>query len=551
MEAMILPYSAGTTLRPLFEDTPVESEQALRALSEIHATDERAILHRNIEELVQTGEDIARVIIISDLQATSLDQVANRAALPIATVIDVGEEIRSNSALIEVRSEPPVHLRGRPTRLRIVAQHWGESEEPQRAPVAVDLPEGEIGASIELVDGQESFTSVQFTPVIAGPLMVPLSLPRDRMPADDRRCFATLVRDRLRVGIVGDRDSARFVRAALSPYPPGDARSIVELISIDTPGDLPTRRLDAIVVTSPGAVDDALAEALATAGERGTGILMYAAEPPGEAITEALGMSGGIRFGASRSPEEGASIAVMETARPPLAAFAEPGAGDLTAVRFREMPDLQVDARGPVAVLARFDDGTPVMMESAMGTGRTLLFATSPDDSFSDLVRRPEFVPLTHRLVTYIAAGTEPAVIPAPPGERVVVELPPHYEVERVIGPDGEQIPYEVADNCLTFIPRRRGGYRITTAEEDVAMLAVNLDPDEADPTRLTHEEARHRFAASATEIVAWDDVREFIVGLGPGERDISTLFAFIALLVLAVEAVQSLQPDGSTKKDE
>ena len=132
-----------------------------------------------------------------------------------------------------------------------------------------------------------------------------------------------------------------------------------------------------------------------------------------------------------------------------------------------------------------------------------------------------------------------------------MVELPPHYEVERVIGPDGEQIPYEVADNCLTFIPRRRGGYRITTAEEDVAMLAVNLDPDEADPTRLTHEEARHRFAASATEIVAWDDVREFIVGLGPGERDISTLFAFIALLVLAVEAVQSLQPDGSTKKDE
>lgn len=545
--ARILPARAGTSLRPLLGRESVDMSEAQAALAAIGRTDERARIATCLEQLAAMDEEFARVFVITDLQATSLERISAPATALRVSLIDVGDDIAGNAALVDVRSDRPVHLRRRAIDLQVTARSWGDRD--GRIPVTAELLEGDVSAGVDLEPGTDSIAALQFTPQTPGPLVTTLRLPPDDMPADDRRIVAAMVRDRLRVGMVGSRATTRFIHAALNPYPEGDARSIVAVSAIESSRDVTVGEFDAIVVTSPGAVGADLADTLAAAAREGTGVLVYSEEAPDASLLESLGLEG-VRFEGLRTPQDGARLVEMETARPPLAEFADPGAGDLSAPTFREVRDIVVNGDGAPAVLARLDDGTPLLVEGAVGAGRTLLLAASPDASMSDLVRMPEFVPLMHRLVTYLAAGVEPAILDASPGETVVVELPRGHTDARPVGPGGDEIAHEIAEGCLSFVTGRVGAFRIVDAGEDIAVLAVNLDPAEADPARLNHVEARNRLSPLRAEVVAWDHLDDFLETIGPEEADISVLFAFLALLVLAIEAVQSLQPDSSSSRN-
>ena len=59
-------------------------------------------------------------------------------------------------------------------------------------------------------------------------------------------------------------------------------------------------------------------------------------------------------------------------------------------------------------VLARFDGGAPAVLEKRLGAGRVLLWASTLDQTWTDLPMKPVFLPFVHRAATYLAAYVPP-----------------------------------------------------------------------------------------------------------------------------------------------
>ncbi|MGM0494573.1 MAG: BatA domain-containing protein [Armatimonadota bacterium] len=516
--------------------TPSEAANAIAGASR---SDRRARLGDDLSSLLRSHRNISRVFLLTDAQATSLSTLPE--SIPSRTrpiVVDAGVDVPGNSGLDDLRSDSPVHLRQRRADLLVTARSFGETA--GRVPVTVEVEGQELVAGIDLLPDARTRASVEIVPRAAGVLTAVASLPEDAVKADDRRVFATVVRERLRVAVIGEEDRTRFIDAALAPYPAGDPRSPVELVSEDelVGGAAP----DAVIVA--GAMLGEEAEGLLRdLAEGGTGVMFFAESA--QAVTEAPGLHG-VTVGEAVRREPPLALAELAITRAPLAEFAEPGAGDLSAARFTSVPDVRISDHASAVVLARYDDGTPALLEGAFGRGRTLLFATSPDDAWSDLVRMPEFVPLMHRLVLHLSAGGAPTILAAPPGEATIADLPDDVGDLHAVGPDGDLLPVEQADGAWRFTARSVGVHRLQSQGEDIAAFAVNLNRAESEPARLSHDEVRRWLRSPRAEVVGVDDLPGLLERLGPGAADLSSLIALLALLIVAVESVQSLRPRGS-----
>ncbi len=536
---------------------------AERMIASATLSDRRARLGDDVAATLDGDRPIARVFVATDLQASSLGALppsADRQARAI--VLDAGGEIGGNSAVTRVEASSPVLTRGRPLELLVRARTWGEGQ--GRVPLTVECAGESATAGIDLLPDARSVASVEAPAPEAGLLTCAARLPADAMPGDDERVFAALVRERLRVAVIGPERETRFIEAALDPWPAGDPRSAVEVVRPDALSG--ESDLDAVIFASGDATDAELAALRALTG-RGTGVMLYATASP--AMLDAVGL-GGVTLGDALRREDGAALAEMTTDRGPLAGFADPGAGDLTAGRFTTLPRVTIGDDADVSVLARYDDGMPALIEGADGRARTLLFATSPDDGWGDLVRIPEFVPLMHRLAMHLAAGTEPAILAGAPGEPTVGAVPafagPGSSLSVVAVPSSVGRASEPAvaavssfvgrasspsvvtgDDDWQFVAPERGVYALRSGEEEIAACAVNLDAAESDPARLTDAEVRERLRPMDAQVVEASALDAFLARLRPDAADVSSLIALLALFVLAVEGVQSLQPSGSS----
>ena len=70
------------------------------------------------------------------------------------------------------------------------------------------------------------------------------------------------------------------------------------------------------------------------------------------------------------------------------------------------------------AVIARYSDGSPALIDEPAGRGRVLVFGSDLNHSENDLPLQPAFVPFVHEAVRYLAASR------AARSEYVVGELP-------------------------------------------------------------------------------------------------------------------------------
>lgn len=539
----VLLAAAGVRARPMAGAWTLPSADARVALASARARDERGALPRCLGELVRLGVGAGdTVVLLSDLQRTSL---AAEDGLPRGLrvlAVDVGAPVAANRALVDVAGPLGVTLRGRPVALAATVRAWG-AEAAGLTPLSAVADDGAVlaGAAAAVIPGQDSRAELEFMPRAAGTVTGEVRLPADDFRPDDTRAFALRVSERLRVLVCGSAEETRFVRAALDPFPPGDARSTVAA-ELAAPGELTEERLrrtDAIVLARPAALG---AEGLARvreAVEAGAGVLTFAGPgQDGARLSEALAGLGlvGVEPGAARAHDDGLALAELATRRPPLDAFAAPGAGDPGEARFATTRALKIAEGSDLAVLARFDDGTPALVEGGVGRGRALLLATAPDDAWSDLPRLPVYVALMHRLAGYLAVGREPVVLSGAPGETVVLAPADLAGDARLLGPDGAEIVAERTAGGLRFTPERRGVYRLTSGAEEIAAVAVNLDPAESEPAQATDAELAAAVAPAEVVRIPFAALADALARLGRS-TDISALCALLALLALAVDA--------------
>jgi hypothetical protein len=161
----------------------------------------------------------------------------------------------------------------------------------------------------------------------------------------------------------------------------------------------------ALVVVNDVQVSSTLASRLTAFVERGGGLLVIAGQRgtwPQGGGSPMPGLPGEM---VDRSRGQAARLVALEYGHPVFEPFRAPRSGDFSAARFYGYRALTVDPEA--AVLARFDDGAPALVERRLGAGRVLVWAASVDVEWND----------------FPAAAGVPAL--RPPGRAAPVRLSP------------------------------------------------------------------------------------------------------------------------------
>ncbi len=226
--------------------------------------------------------------------------------------------------------------------------------------------------------------------------------------------------------------------------------------------------------------------------ERGGGLLVVAGEhttwPQGEADL----LPGRLGAPVDRMTGRSGSLGYLDYSHPVFEVFKAPRSGDFSAAhvfRYRALQSAPGDR-----VLARFDDGAIAAAEKKIGTGRSIVWTSTLDDSWTDIGVKPIFLPLVHQLVRYLAQYEQPASW-FTVGQVLDLTARSKTHTDRiVVTPSGERIAQsslgEGTDGLLEL--SEQGIYEVRTngqASGRPEAIAVNLDPAESDLNPLDPSE--------------------------------------------------------------
>jgi hypothetical protein len=342
-------------------------------------------------------------------------------------------------------------------------------------------------------------SSTTFAPVTltAAEVRATVRLGDDAMTRDNAFHFMVAAGRPVRTVVAnraGSRDAGLYI---------GRALAVGETPRFDlTPRDAESLTADdvqpgSIVVLNDVQVSSSVAERLTRHVELGGGLLIVASQRgtwpqeraasvpaiPGEPIDRTRGQAG--------------RLVGLEYGHPVFEPFRAPRSGDFSAARFYGYRALTMQPGA--SVLARFDDGSPALVERRVGSGRVLMWASSLDLEWNDLAVKPIFLPFVHQLARYLAAYREPE-----PWLTVGEVLDPSRtlaghpnDIRTVISPSGQRIALDPEGGDVVELSEQ-GFYELraqATGGGPAATVAANVDLSESDLTPMDPREV----AAAAT----------------------------------------------------
>jgi hypothetical protein len=387
-------------------------------------------------------------------------------------------------------------------------------------------------------------SSTTFAPVTltAAEVRATVRLGDDAMTRDNAFHFMVAAGRPVRTVVAnraGSRDSGLYIGRALAvgetprfDLTPRDAESL-------TADDL---QPGSIVVLNDVQVSSSVAERLTRHVERGGGLLIVASQRgtwpqeraaavpaiPGEAIDRSRGQAG--------------RLVGLEYGHPVFEPFRAPRSGDFSAARFygyRAMT-LQPDSN----VLARFDDGSPALVERRVGSGRVLMWASSLDLEWNDLAVKPIFLPFVHQLARHLAAYREPE-----PWLTVGEVLDPSRtlaghpnDIRTVISPSGQRIALDPEGGDVVELSEQ-GFYELraqATGGGPAATVAANVDLSESDLTPMDPREVAAAVTGRPADGEGGVQTAEMTDATREATQRVWWYMLFAAAIFLAAETVVS-----------
>jgi hypothetical protein len=205
---------------------------------------------------------------------------------------------------------------------------------------------------------------------------------------------------------------------------------------------------------------------------------------------------------------------------------------------------VRIDAKAaPGAwVLARLEDGEPLLVQRKIGRGSVTMLGTSAHVNWTNLPLRPIFLPLLARY-TFDLAGMEQTLHSALAGSPLVLpfEQEPQPITVEVVPPSGTQIRLPTRPETgqpgqvFRYTDTHDIGFYtlrpIEGGQSKPVAFAVNVDPDEAIPTKIDREELKARLAPAET---IFADDPENLAGLFKSLREGRSLWSLFLAVVLA-----------------
>jgi hypothetical protein len=232
--------------------------------------------------------------------------------------------------------------------------------------------------------------------------------------------------------------------------------------------------------------------------------------------------------------KSGESVAITEVKfdHPIFEVFQE--SGRLAAANvvgyFRSEP------RQNAAVLARFEDGSPALVEARTGKGRVLLFASSLGPSWNDLPLTPLYLPFIHQMVRYAGTREESAWYGL--GQTFTVNKQQEAAPPAVDTPGGARLSESrlTPDGDLLVTAREPGFYRLRYNAAP-GYAAVNSDGAEGDFTKLNFGEFVAGVTGGAGGAEGSEANRNFSNEEVEGRQRVWWPLLLIALLLLLAES--------------
>lgn len=291
-----------------------------------------------------------------------------------------------------------------------------------------------------------------------------------------------------------------------------------------------------VILNDAGSLSPALAQALIRFVEAG-GQLIIATGPHTDVprFNEELQKVSPVTLRESVLTKSNESVAITEVKfdHPIFEIFRESGRLSSAHVVGYVRSEPQVNA----TVLARFEDGSPALVESRSGKGRVLLFATSLGPSWNDLPLTPLFLPFVHQMIKY--AGQRDDASWYELGQTFTVKRDQDATSPAIDTPSGARLSEtrSTSEGDLLITGREPGFYRLRySTRPDFA--AVNVDGGEGDFTKLNFAEFVAGVTGGAGSAEGGDSNNNLSKEEVEGRQKIWWSLLLVALLLLLSESV-------------
>ena len=452
-------------------------------------------------------EDQRELYLISDLARPDWADITREAIsfeggteLPVFVLgpTDVGPQ---NRFVGETRVADWLAAPGQPLAIQAVVGRWGGPSAAEETTVHLYMDGERVQQRrVPLPAGAPVPVEFSVAPRRSGRLTGFVEIDDDPLPIDNRRYFTLDVPENISVVIAGpDARDAYYPRRALNAAATGDPTLSVSSIRLDELVEARLQDADVLILAN---IETPTSQQIRVTRD-------FAASGGGVLIVPGPGADAGRLNRELLADLVPASLASI-SGRPGGAAFVQLDTGRVFSALFEDLladaddqPEFYatfaVSTRQQLAVLARFDDGQPALVEGRSPAGRALLWPTPFDLAWSDVPLRGQFVPLLQRMVRYLARSTSHSAnyLVGDRAWRRLANVDVNARVE-VDSPSGRHLVVQaenVGDERLWKVPDldEAGIWQLRADGAVVDAFAVNVDIAEADLTPVTAAEIRRR----------------------------------------------------------
>lgn len=201
---------------------------------------------------------------------------------------------------------------------------------------------------------------------------------------------------------------------------------------------------------------------------------------------------------------------------------------------------LRLEPTAADRVLIAEDGGTPVMIERAIGAGRFLLFASSLDNSSSDLPVKPVFVSFISEAAQYLS--NEKLLVKEQVADSYLQLTQTGGASGQVVDPSGKNLlSLQDTTQAQDIWLNQSGYYQVFTPAGEV-LVAVNPDSRESDPAVMTAETLQNwqtSVAGAASNGTVATDVE--LAASASADADEIEIWRFFLLVVALLVLAESL----------
>jgi hypothetical protein len=288
----------------------------------------------------------------------------------------------------------------------------------------------------------------------------------------------------LLIAAAPNADDAVYLRAALQSLE--SPRFNIEVVAAAAAATRSLADFAAVVVSDAGVLTPAAANLLTSYANAGGAVLLTLG--PRTLQLPSVPISGArLATGRARAAgNEPARVAEVEQSHPVLR---DPGLWR-TIQFFRHVP---VQAPKDATVLMRFENGTPLLLEQQLHTGKLLTLASPLDRAWNDLAIHPLFVQFVAEATAYLAGARSEAAT-ATVGAALESDLA-RRGGGQVFDPSGKRsVMLDGTTTGPQLVPDLPGYYEVRGGGRS-DFIAVNVDARESSLTQLD-EAARSRWLA-------------------------------------------------------